>query len=246
MYVGIMNRLSVVKSLEAQEIPVLSTQQIGILLGMNTESVSVLLSRLVKDGVLTRVQRGYYSLPSTDVRAIASGIYPPSFVSLMAAFEYYGTTTQSPRIIDVINPIFSGMLPISLENGKYIIRFIKTKESLIYGFRREYFNNKIGFMAEKERAVIDGLLFSRYVPLGEVVSAIRSGVNIDKVIKYAKKANKQTLMKRLGYLLSSEGVDISPEDFGITSDTYVGLEASLPKRGRYDKKWRVIVNTVIE
>ena len=235
-----------VKSLEAQEIPVLSTQQIGALLGMNPETVSVLLSRLVKNGILIRVQRGYYSLPSTDVRAVASTVYPPSFVSLMAAFEYYGTTTQSPRIVDVINPRFSGMLPISLENGKYIIRFIKTKESLIYGFRREYFGNKMGFMAEKERAVIDGLLFSRYVPLDEVVSAIRSGINLDKVIKYAKKTEKQTVMKRLGYLLSSEGMDISPEDFGIISDTYVGLEASLPKRGRYDRKWRVIVNTVIE
>ena len=241
-----MNRLNIVKTLEAQEIPVLSTQQIGALLGMNIGSVSVLLSRLVKDGILTRVQRGYYCLPSTDIRAVASSIYLPSFISLMAAFEYYGSTTQSPRVIDVINPRFSGTLPISLENGRYVIRFIKTKESLIYGFRREYFGNKIGFIAEKERAIADGLLFSGYVPLDEVVSAIRSGIDGDKLIDYAKKTGRQAIVKRLGYLLSAEGIEFSQEDFGMFSDTYVLLDASLPKKGRYDKKWRVIVNTVIE
>lgn len=241
-----MSRLSVIKSLESQEIAVFTAQQVATLLKMTMNSTFVLLSRLEKEGLLRRVFRGHYCLPSTDVRAVASGIYPPSFVSLWSAFEYYGSTTQSPRVIDVINHTHSGRIPISLDSGRFLIRFVKTKGSLIYGFNRIYFGDKIGFMAEKERAIIDGLLFSEYVPLDEVAAAIRSGIDANKAVKYAKMTEKQAIMKRLGYLLSAEGMPLSLDEFGGLSDTYVPLDPNLPKRGKYSEKWRIIVNTVIE
>lgn len=241
-----MDRLSIVKRMESHQMAVFTTQQFAALVGLNVNSASVLLSRLVKAGIVTRVMRGYYALPSTNALAVATGMYVPSYVSLWAAYEYYGTTTQSPRVIDVINPVHSGSLRLGLEEGRYVLRFIRTDGRLVYGFKKEYFGEKVAFIAEKERAVVDGLLFPGYVPLDEVISAIESGVDARRAMEYARKTGKQAVLKRMGYLLSEMETSEFSIDFGELSDTYVPLDPALPRRGRHDSKWRVIVNTVVE
>lgn len=241
-----MDRFSIVKVLEPLQLPVFTSQQFASLLDMSAESAAVTLSRLAKDGVLTRIQRGHYSLPSTSIQAVATGIYAPSYISLLAAFEHYGVTTQSPRIIDVINSTHSGKKAVSLESGHFLLRFVKTHPRLLYGFKKIYYGEKVAFMADKERAVVDGLLFPEYVHLDEVVGAIRSGIDMKKAIDYGKRIKKQAVMKRMGYLLSAEGIKCSPDDFGKLSETYVPLDPSAPLRGEYDPVWRVVVNTVIE
>jgi len=241
-----MDRLSIVKRMESHQMPIVTTQQFAAFVGLNMNSASVLLSRLVKAGIVTRVLRGRYALPSTNALAVATGIYVPSYVSLWAAYEYYGTTTQSPRVIDVINPVHSGSLPLGLEDGQYVLRFVKTDSRLIYGFKKEFFREKVAFIAEKERAVVDGLLFPGYVPLDEVASAIESGVDGHRAMEYARRTGRQAVVKRMGYLLSEIGTDEHLIEPGELSDTYVPLDPGLPRRGRHDSKWRVIVNTVVE
>ncbi len=241
-----MDRLSIVKRMESHQMPILTTQQFAALVGLSVNSASVLLSRLVKAGIVTRVLRGRYALPSTNALAVATGIYVPSYVSLWAAYEHYGTTTQSPRVIDVINPVHSGSLRLHLEDGQCVLRFVKTDSRLIYGFKKEYFGGKVAFIAEKERAVVDGLLFPGYVPLDEVASAIESGVDSRKALEYARRTGRQAVVKRMAYLLTEVGTGELSIEPGELSDTYVPLDPALPRRGRHDSKWRVIVNTVVE
>lgn len=241
-----MNDLELVKKLEKTKLTVFSTQQLSVFLGMNTTSTVVRLNRLVKKGVLLRLIRGKYVLPSSDVLALASNIYSPSYASLYSAFEHYGTTTQSPRIIDVINTTTSKTLTISLEKGKFDLRFIKTNPTLMFGYMKINQNGKEIIIAEKEKAIIDGLLFPDYVPLDELLLCILSGIDHKKIIEYAKKTRRQTVLKRLGYLLSKAGIKISNKQFPSLSSTYIALDPNLPRRGRYDKKWRVIINSVVK
>jgi len=63
---------------------------------------------------------------------------------------------------------------------------------------------------------------------------------------YAKRIGRQSVIKRLGYLLSIVGINCSPEYLTGLSKTYVPLDPALPKRGKYDSKWRIIANRVIE
>ena len=241
-----MNDLELVKNLEKAKLTVFTTQQLSVILGMDTTSTAVRLNRLVKKGVLLRLMRGRYTLPSSDVFLLASNIYSPSYVSLYSAFEYYGTTTQSPRIIDVINTTTSKELTISVEKGKFDLRFIKTDPLLMFGYIKINQDGKEMIIAEKEKAIIDGLLFSEYVPLDELFSCIMSGIDHKKIIEYAKKTNRQTVLKRLGYLLSTAGIKYSINQFPLLSSTYIPLDPRLPRRGRYDKKWRVIINSVVK
>lgn len=235
-----MDRLTLVKRLESSSIPVFTPSQISTISDQTIESARVLLSRLAHEGTMVRVKRGHYCLPSSNILSVASGIYSPSYVSLWAAFEYHGTTTQSPRIIDVINTHRSGTWELSLETGRYRLRFIKTRGSLLYGMDKVYMDGKTAFIARKEKAVVDGLLFNDYIPLGEVVEAIKDGIDGKQAMEYARRCGKHVVIKRLGYLLSQEGIELDPMEL---SETYVPLDPSFPRRGTYDPKWRVIDNT---
>lgn len=231
--------------MEAQQLPVFTRQQFAATLGLDNDYAAVLLSRMVRDKVLIRVMRGKYSLPDTDILCIASALHPPSYVSLWKAFEYYGTTTQMPTITDVICTKRPRIISVTLETGNFRIRFIKTHPSNISGIKKARIDGKIAFIAEKERAVVDGLQYINYVPLSEVYCALSSGAEPEKIIDFAKRTGIQAVMKRAGYLLEKAGFACTPEDFGKLSKTYVPLDPESPKRGKHDRKWRIIANTVI-
>ena len=241
-----MNDLELTRMLQASESAVFTTQQLVVAMNMKSPPAMVILNRLVNKRGLVRVMRGRYSLPGTNILAVASGIYYPSYVSMLAAFEYHGTTTQSPRVIDVINPVKSSQVPVDIEAGHFIIRFIKVKSSFLTGSSKIFLDGKVSLMAEKEKAIIDSLLFPGYVPLDEVMECIHSGIDAGKIIEFARKTERQSVKKRLGYLLSGVDVHCTPDDLGPLSDTFVPLDPSLSVRGTYDTKWRVIVNRVIE
>ncbi len=242
----IMNDLTITKMLEDRQAAVFTTQQLAVLFGLKPNSTTVKLNRLVARGVLVRVVRGRYTLPSTNILAVASSIYPPSYVSLLAAFEYHGTTTQSPRMIDVINNVHTGRTTILLESGLFEIRFIKVAPYLLFGYEKNFINSMTSMIAEKEKTIVDSLLLIGYVSLDETVACIRSQVNYEKAMEYARRTGRQSVIKRLGYLLSSEGIDVLPKFLKGLSKTYVPLDPALSKRGKYDPKWRIIVNRVIE
>jgi predicted transcriptional regulator of viral defense system len=241
-----MESLRVVRMMEEHRAPVLTTQQMSVMLGMEPSSATVKLHRLVRDGAIARVMRGRYCLPSVHPLAVASGLYAPSYVSMLAAFEYHGTTTQSTRVIDVVNTRRSGSLHVDLDAGPYDIAFIHLAPSLIYGLERVRVVGKDAFVASKERAVVDGLMFPGNVPLDETVACLRSGVDVERLADHALRTGRQVVVKRLGHLLASEGIDFDHGTLGEVSDTYVPLDPSLPRRGEHDPRWRVIRNRVVE
>ncbi len=241
-----MNRLSVVKMLENMQIPVFTVQQFSAILGKDSAYAAVLLNRMIGANELTRIMRGRFALPDTDILCIASSIYFPSYVSLWKAFEYYGATTQMPRMVDVVCTKRPCVLKIELETGNFQIRFINTASSKIYGIKKVKIEGKIAFIAEKERAIIDSLQYMDYISLDEVYFSMSSTIEPEKIIEYAKRSEKQSVMKRAGYLLEKAGYSCQPYDFGGLSQTYVPLDPKNPKQGKYDPKWRIIVNTVIE
>ena len=241
-----MNDLELTKLFEAGQNAVLTTQQLAVLMSMSAKATAVKLNRLVNRGVLVRVTRGRFVLPYADILTIASGIYAPSYVSLLAAFEHYGTTTQLTRVIDIINPVHSGQIELSLESGQFIIRFIKVHPSLVFGYQKKFLNGMVAFIAEKEKAIVDSLLLSGYVSLDETAACIRSIIDYKKAMEYAKHTNRQSVIKRLGYMLADFGIECSKENLIGLTKTYVPLDPALPKRGKYDSKWRIIINRVVE
>jgi len=241
-----MNELALARKLQSGRAAVHTTQQLAAVLGLGPDSARVRLNRLVERGVLARPARGRYCLPSADPLAVASGMYHPSYVSLLAAYEFHHTTTQSSRIIDVINPVRSGRIQLRLDSGEFEVRFVKVGRPHMYGYLRVSPNGAAASVAAKEKAVVDTLLLPGRAPLDEAMNCIRSGIDVNKAVGYARRTGRQAVVKRLGFLLSRAGLEPGPSEAGRLSPTYVPLDPALPRRGAFDRKWRIIVNRVVE
>ncbi len=239
-----MNDLEIHRKLSDFESPVFSIGQLKAVLDTDYNGTVVKLNRLVNKGVLIRVMRGLYSLPATDPLCISSFLERPSYISLWAALRYHGLTDQSPRIIDVINPKRSENITLNHQDGKFELRFIKTGPERIFGCSRENIGGHSCFMADAEKTIVDCLLYISRVPLEETIGAVHKGMDPGKLIDYTNRIGKQSLKKRMGYLLERSGFDVEPEMFGRLSLTYVRLDPSGERRGTYDRKWHILQNGV--
>jgi len=238
--------LALARKLQSGQLAVLTTSQLSATLGLSIASARVRLGRLVGRGVLLRPSRGRYCLPSAGPMAVASGFYQPSYVSLAAAFEFHGTSTQSSSIIDVVNPVRSGRTTIRLDSGKFTVRFAKVGKRLMFGNLRVFQNGAAASVAEKERAVVDALLLPGRAPLDEAFACIRSGLDDGKAMGYARRTGRQAVVKRLGFLLEKAGIRQELSAAGRISPTYVPLDPAIPRRGAFDPRWRIIENRVVE
>ena len=226
--------------------PVITNQQFAAIFDIDIEYSSVLLSRMVAAGDLIRISRGKFALGDTNILAISTNIHIPSYVSLWKAFEHHGCTTQMPRVIDVINSKKSGNSSLKTSSGAYLIKFVKTHPFNIFGFEKVLLDGKTAMIADREKAIVDGLLFVGQVPVDEIFSALKSGVDVGKIVGYAARINKQAVSKRLGFLMDRAGYCVPQNSFPSLSDTYVPVDPQMPRRGKHHSKWRVMENTVIE
>lgn len=238
-----MNRPDVIRSMDLQELSVYTKQQMAAILKVKIASAGVILNRMIGDGEINRITNGKYCLSDSNILGVASNLYAPSYVSLLSAFEYYDRTTQTPRIIDVVNVSHSGTLDVELSSGRYSIRLIKTGIENMFGYRKTSIDGKTAFVANLEKAVLDGLIFNYHISLDVVVEAIESNIDVERTIEYLVRTGKQAIIKRGGYLLEAAGYGVEMEDIGISlSATYVPLDPSLPMRGKYNTKWKIIDN----
>jgi predicted transcriptional regulator of viral defense system len=116
----------------------------------------------------------------------------------------------------------------------------------MYGYLRVFLGGAAASVAEKEKAIVDTLLLPGRAPLDEAMTCIRSGVDVDRAFGYARRTGRQAVVKRLGFLLSRAGLGPDTSEAGRLSGTYVPLDPALPRRGAFDRNWRIIVNRVVE
>ncbi|MFW3147037.1 MAG: type IV toxin-antitoxin system AbiEi family antitoxin domain-containing protein [Thermoplasmatota archaeon] len=239
-----MNDLEIQRALSKLELPVFTIDHLMAILNTDYNGTVVKLSRLVKKGVLARVIGGLYSLPDTDPLCISSFIEGPSYISLWSALRYHGLTTQSPRIIEIINTKRSETVELAHADGRFSLDFIKTDPSRLFGYRKEYIGEHASFIADPEKTIVDCLLYTGHTPLEETTYALSSEMDRSKLIEYSKKINKQSLKKRLGYLMDKRGYAVKPDDFGDLSSSYVRLDPMGERRGIHCRKWHIMDNGV--
>ncbi|HOG09703.1 MAG TPA: type IV toxin-antitoxin system AbiEi family antitoxin domain-containing protein [Smithella sp.] len=172
-------------------------------LGMQTASARVLCSRYVRQGVLIRLKKGFYTtawkwenLNRQDFFKIANILQVPSYISLMSALAYYEVTTQAQNNYQ--------------EN-------ICLKRSIVYNVREAVFNYvKVQaryygdfvktdgiFIATKEKAFVDAAyLYSFGKYKFDVDSLDMKKLDIKKlrsIIKIYPQKTKETV-KRLCWI----------------------------------------------
>lgn len=156
------------------------------------EYASIFIRRLVQSGSIQKLAYGIYTARS-DPFIFCTHIFYPSYISSWNALQYYGLTTQLPGTITVI----------SWKKTKIQgIEFIKSR--LLFGFTKVRYSNFDVFMATKEKAVIDSIIYN-LIPISDLIG-ILPYLNAGKVQAYSIKCGKK-IARIVGYMMELKGLN---------------------------------------
>lgn len=133
---------------------VFSAADLANLLGRRTPLARArILARLVRDGVLIRVQRGIYTTPSCDLWRLTMRIAPASYISMDAALAHWGLVGTVPE--RGVTAVHIGR-PRTIATPCGTIRLSSISRNLFFGFVTIDHGVRI---ADAEKAFLDLLFF---------------------------------------------------------------------------------------
>ena len=235
-----MKSIDLIDELRKMQKVVFSVNDIAKIINKPKKYASLFMHRLKNRGKILEIERNKYVLEGSNPYAIFSNLCYPSYISLLASFSFYWLTTQISRNIQIMT--LKPKKKIKFED--YEVDFVKLPQKRFFGYSRERTFNGFIFIADIEKAIIDSLYFQKCVALDEVQNALRESIKkIDqkKMIKYAFKMDNSVLLKRLGYILETLGIDIYKQVKKKINKKYDYL-MFIGKKGIKNRKWRIIIN----
>jgi Predicted transcriptional regulator len=155
------------------------------------EYASVFIKRLVKAESIQKLAYGIYTAQS-DPFIFCTHIFYPSYISSWNALQYYGLTTQLPGTITVI----------SWKKTKVQgVEFVRSR--LLFGFTKVRYSNFDVFMATKEKAVIDSVVYN-LIPISDLMD-IMPDLNAGMLQAYGIRCGKK-IARIIGYLMELKGL----------------------------------------
>ena len=134
---------------------VFSVQQLSNLIGKRRAIATVYMSRLVRKGMASRLLRGRIAFGGDDF-VIATQLVEPSYVSLDSALMLHGITKQVTRAVECVTTTNS------VRYKRLGIAYHKIPGGLFFGYARQSRGNSYVFVAEPQKALVDGLYLNRY------------------------------------------------------------------------------------
>ena len=216
------------------------------------------LFRLKKKGILDSIKRGVYFFSPLESGPGGSRIneflVPPIlfpngnyYIGYSTMYNYYGFTEQIFQTIYILNTSVQCEKTI----GDTGFKMIKIQNERLYGLKKIRIKNTDVMVSDKERTIIDMFYFSESVGgLKKVfeITAAQVGcgnVDIKKLIKYAAKFPNISVRKRIGFVLELAGVEdlsLEPLFMSVMQTSLITLYPSKSRRGRINKKWKLIEN----
>ena len=174
------------KTLRDLNKPYFTIADLEKVLGLNRDSLYVLLNRLVKNGTLIRLRRGVYQpeFQSPDLERVANELYYPSYLSFESALSKYGILSQTPYVLTFATTKTTKRLNL----GSKEVEYRQLKDNYFFGYTLE---DNI-YIAEPEKAVLDQLyMISRGKTVSDTNEWSLVGLNKNKFLKYAKRFPKK-------------------------------------------------------
>ena len=199
------------------------------ILNSNKNYTKTVINRLLKQKYIWKVCPGVYTSNAT-IEAIASNVIYPSYIGGWYASYYKGYTDQ---IINKVS-VFTTVNKSQIKFNNYFIKFVRTK----YLFGYEKVNNV--FLVDDNKLLIDALLKPKeFGNFDEILNVVSKGdFNKDRIISYLRIIKKQSIIKKVGYLLEKyHQIDIS-SSFKLNTN-YVILNLFTKKYSTINSKWRL-------
>lgn len=221
-----------------------------------------LVSRLNAKGIITRIKQGLYSIVPFEMGK--ETIYIPDayitareimnnrdyYISFASALQLHGMTTQ-PQLTNY-TAIQHTKRPVNASGYDY--KFVCMNKKLFFGIEDFWINKQEKIkISDPEKTIIDCLNHPVYCGgISEAAKALymkRDSLKAEKLIDYALKLGKASVCGRLGYLLELYNVE-NINDLQKLKEhigkSYVPLDPTLPKQGKYLNKWRLLLNATKE
>ena len=235
-----MNERQFITTIKNQNLGIITIPDTARIINKNRKYTSLYLQRLQNRQIIKRIEKGKYTLQDTPLPVIASNLILPSYISFLSGLAYHHLTTQIPQITQIATTKSKKRIKYEKEE----IQFINLKK--IFGYNREKTQYGYTFIGEKEKIILDSLLLPKHCPINETINAIKeTKLNIKKIIEYTLMMNSIVLIKRLGYTLEQNDIDIYPKVKKHLNKRYDLLNPNLPTTGENNTKWNLKINEAI-
>ncbi len=247
----------------SKEPPVFTVREAADFLGADRQRVNTVLSRLARQGWITRIRRNIYEVaPSWSqpeapylpdrYAAIAQWLTPPYYVGFRSALEIHNALLQP--ISNRVYVVVANRRRVLKSTTEPIEWIIFPAPRFEWGLTTHWIGSRRLAVSDWERTILDGLHLPRRIGgIAEVAGALArypDRMSPSRLVDYVKRYGLVSVMKRLGWLL--ERVAPSQAE-AVTGDllkafpasrqrTPTLLDPSLPETGPLDETWKVIVN----
>ena len=201
----------------------------------------VYLNRLLKKGMIRRIQRGQYTVHNDPI-IFSTHITWPSYISLWYALRYHNLTEQVPEKISVLTTSKKSLNRIEFM-GRSIV-FTTIPSTYLFGYSKIFVSGFEVFMADPEKAIVDSIAL-RKISLSEIFSIIESEadrLSFRLIVDHVIRTGNVAAAKRIGWMLEKIGIDESRELEEVIYRTGIPLDYSISAKGKIDPKWGVMVN----
>jgi len=222
------------EELEKSKLTLFSVNDLCLLLEINRIKTYNILKALKKKKIIKSIGKRKFALSEKNEFEIASELNFPSYISFWSALNYYGFSDNNPKKIFIITTKYSKDI------GDF--KYVTLSKKRFFGYTSI---GKIA-IAEKEKAIIDSLLFPKYSGgIKEIEKSLKKALNeidLKKTINYALKVESRAVVRRLGYLLDSLGIKDLKELEKNLGSGFELLDPTLEKKNNLNKKWLLDIN----
>lgn len=226
----------VYEELRKNNISVFKIKDLCLLLNFSRVKVYNIIKSLKKKSIIKKSGKGFFSFSDVNDFVIAQRLSYPSYISFWSALNYYGFSDQMPKKIFLATTVYTK----EINNFKYV----SLSKNKFFGYKQ------IGeiVIAEKEKAIIDSLLFPKYSggikEINKSILAALNEINIKKLLDYSLKINNKAVLRRMGFILENAKINkriINKIKLHIGKG-YELLDPSLKREGYINKKWLLYIN----
>jgi hypothetical protein len=248
-----------IESLESKGQFFFARQKVKEELKISDSAFNVMMYRLIKDKMVVSLNRKCCAIIPLQFREMGS---PPAewyldefmremgldyYVGLLTAADYYGSAHQAAQDYQVV--VNKQLRPFSIG-----------RTNLVFFYKRNFSEASSSLVSKNNRGInISSPALTAMDLLNYRAHALNSTATV--IAELAKEINKENLIlsmkktslgnvQRLGYILELSGYkDLSQVVKTFLNSKklrYYPLQVGLPLKGEKERKWKLILNTVLE
>ena len=215
--------------------------------GLSKTSLHSALWYLTNSKVIVPIEKGKYRRRHfTDENVIACFMAPDGGIAYWSALNAHGLTEQFPNKIFVQNSRRRGERSVFGIGSPF--HFVTVKPEKLVGYKTLGYGNHTWYMTDVEKTIVDCFDLPQHAGgFNEIIKAFNQAtLSARKMVTYCKAVNNIAVTKRLAYL--AELLEKPKMDYflkyaaDVCNEKYSPFDASLPAKGKYLNKWRLILN----